>query len=83
MIKLDTVEKSVESVQNIKTPGAVPGGLEVRDMHTGITIEQLIAAVARVDARVDKAHRAGGEIPRIVVMPFRVTVNLVARPGVI
>ncbi len=73
----------MESVQKAKTPGTVPGGLEAKDMHTGITIEQLIAAVARVDAKIDKARRAGGEIPRIPAVPFRVPVNLVARPGAI
>jgi len=51
-------------------------------MHTGITIEQLIATVARVDAKVEKARRIYGEIPQTPAMPFREPANLVARPGV-
>jgi len=52
------------------------------DMHTGITIEQLIATVARVDAKVEKARRIYGEIPQTPAMPFREPANMVARPGV-
>ncbi len=52
-------------------------------MHTGIIIEQLIATVARVDAKVEKTQqRIYGEIPRVSAMPFREDANLFARPGV-
>jgi hypothetical protein len=51
-------------------------------MHTGIIIEQLIATVARVDAKVEKAQRIYAEIPRISATPFREAANLFARPGV-
>jgi hypothetical protein len=51
-------------------------------MHTGITIEQLIATVARVDAKVEKTRRIYGEIPQTPAMPFREPANLFARPGV-
>ena len=46
----------MESVRNEK-PRALCRKLRVKDMHTGITIEQLIATVARVDA---KLIRRGG-----------------------
>jgi hypothetical protein len=52
------------------------------DMHTGITIEQLIATVARVDEKVEKAQWVYRELPQIPVMPFRETANLFARHGV-
>jgi hypothetical protein len=52
-------------------------------MHTGITIEQLIATVARVDAKVEKTQRIYGEIQRIFTMPSREGANLFTRPGVI
>ena len=51
-------------------------------MHTGIIIEQLIATVARVDAKVEKAQRIYGEVPQAPAMPFREAANLLARPGV-
>jgi len=51
-------------------------------MHTGITIEQLIATVARVDAKVEKVRRVYGEMPQTPAMPCREAANLFARPGV-
>jgi len=51
-------------------------------MHTGIIIEQLIATVARVDAKVEKTKRIYGEILRTSVIPSREGTNLFARPGV-
>jgi hypothetical protein len=51
-------------------------------MHTGIIIEQLIATVARVDAKVEKTERIYREIPRTPAMPCREAANLFARPGV-
>jgi hypothetical protein len=51
-------------------------------MHNGITIEQLIAIVARVDAKVEKARKVYREVPQAPAMPFREVANLFARPGV-
>jgi hypothetical protein len=51
-------------------------------MHTGIIIEQLIATVARVDAKVEKAQRIYGEVPQAPAMPLREAANQLARPGV-
>jgi hypothetical protein len=52
------------------------------DMHTGIIIEQLIATVARVDAKVEKARRIYTVNLQTPAMPFREAANLLARPGV-
>ncbi|MGA2961080.1 MAG: hypothetical protein ABSD96_05360 [Candidatus Korobacteraceae bacterium] len=51
-------------------------------MHTGIIIEQLIATVARVDAKVEKARRIYTVNLQTPAMPFREAANLLARPGV-
>jgi len=51
-------------------------------MHTGIIIEQLVATVARVDAKVEKAQRGYGELPQAPATPFREAANLSAYPGV-
>jgi hypothetical protein len=76
------VEKPVEIVQKRKSPGRCSGKLRGDDMHTGIIIEQLIATVARVDAKVEKAQRIYGEVPQAPAMPFREAVKRLARPGV-
>jgi hypothetical protein len=52
-------------------------------MHTGITIEQLIATVARVDAKVDEVRRMYAQISRAHIIPVHNTANLVARPGAV
>ena len=51
-------------------------------MHTGITIEQLIATVVRVDAKIEKTQKIFAGLSQVRVMPFREATNLVARPGV-
>jgi hypothetical protein len=63
-------------------PGTAPGSSEGNDMHTGIIIEQLIATVARVEAKVEKARKIYAAIPRTPAMPFHEPANLFARPGV-
>ncbi len=50
-------------------------------MHTGITIEKLIATVARVDAKIESQQKMDGNTP-MSVKPFLETVNLLACPGV-
>jgi len=70
----------MENVQKQKTPG-IAWGRGSDDMHTGITIEQLIATVARVDAKVIEVQKMYAEIARTPAMPVRETASLVARPG--
>lgn len=65
-----------------KSPGRCAGETRGDDMHTGIIIEQLIATVARVDAKVEKARRIYGAVPQAPAMPCREAVNHLARPGV-
>ncbi len=65
-----------------KNPDTVPGRSEGDDMHTGIIIEQLIATVARVEEKVDKARKIYVAIPRTPAMPLHEAANLFARPGV-
>ena len=72
----------MENVQKHKNPGRCSGELGGDDMHTGIIIEQLIATVARVDAKVEKVRRVYGEMPQTPAMPCREAANLFARPGV-
>ena len=51
-------------------------------MYTGITIEELIATVARVEAKVDKRRKEEEELLHFPVAPFREDLSLVAHPGV-
>ena len=51
-------------------------------MHTGITIERLIATVARVDAKIENANKVYREILRTSVVPLSGTANQFSRPGV-
>jgi hypothetical protein len=76
------VEKPVETVQKIKAWALPREGQRVTTMHTGIIIEQLIATVARVDEKVEKARKIFVAIPRNPAMPFHEVANLFARPGV-
>jgi hypothetical protein len=75
------VEKPVEDVQKIRAVTA-PEERGAKNMHTGITIEQLLATVARVDAKIENEQRVYREIPRVPNMPFGKTANLLFRPGV-
>jgi hypothetical protein len=69
------------TVQSMKprTPSGEAGG---NDMHRGITIEQLIATVARVDAKVEEVRRMYAQIAHApAIMPVRESANLVSRSG--
>ncbi len=51
-------------------------------MNTGITIEQLIATVARVEAKLEKKEKGCEDVLRFPLAPPREDVNLLAHPGV-
>ena len=51
-------------------------------MNTGITIEQLIATVARVETKVEGKRKDDAEVLRFPLAPFGENVNSLARPGV-
>jgi hypothetical protein len=51
-------------------------------MNTGITIEQLIATVARVEAKVERKQREDAGVLSFPLPPFQEDVNLIAQPGV-
>ena len=51
-------------------------------MYTGITIEQLIATVARVEAKVERRQKEDEELLLFPVAPFREDLELLAHPGV-
>jgi hypothetical protein len=51
-------------------------------MNTGITIEQLIATVARIEASMEKRQRDCEELLHFPAVPFREDFQSLARPGV-
>ena len=51
-------------------------------MNTGITIEELIAIVARIEASVEKRQMDCEELLHFPMMPFREDFHSLACPGV-
>jgi hypothetical protein len=51
-------------------------------MNTGITIEQLIATVARVEAEVERKQSGHEKLVRFPLAPLPKNANLLVHPGV-